>query len=288
MLAFIAALLACTPPVSVPPAASPALTALPSAPAAAPSAPGPGRPVVTTERQVSYSGVALSDTITRRTEVARQGAAKCHAEHPDFVGVLALDVHTDAEGHVDGVYPGAADVPVPPCVEAAVRAVRYPTSYSEFPGLSIHITWRFAVVPDLDPDHACTADADCGLVASTCSGPEAVALPAAARVDAERQKILAIEGCAGKFDPPQFARCVEGTCTAIPADLSDMRGCAHDADCAVIERWCAWDTVSSSRADEARSIVKPENDDLACDAARPAAPAARCRYGQCTLQWAAK
>lgn len=277
----ILALLACTPapepPVPVPVAEAPT----------PPMAPPTGRAVVTTVRPMTYSGVAWAPAVERATEFARQSAHRCHADNPAYNGDLEVWISVNDEGRVTGVHAEPSDPPVVKCLKGAIMALRFPEASGEFPTLSVNASWRFGTAP-IDLAHDCVEDRECGLVTGGCGGPAAVARREAEAVDAQHQQQLSVASCDGHLDPPSSARCVEGSCALVPADLVDLRGCTSDAGCAVIERWCGWDTVGTKSADEGRNIVKNELDAIPCDGPRGTPPAARCVYQHCTLDWAGK
>lgn len=250
-------------------------------------APPTGRAVVTTVRPLSYAGVAWSTAVERSTEEARERAHRCHAENPAYKGDLDVTILVNEQGRVREVRSEPAAPLVVSCLKSAIAAVRFPVPSGEFPELTVSVGWHFDTAP-IDLEHDCVEDSECGLVTGACSGPDAVNRREADRVDEQHQKLMSIASCPGTFAPPAFARCVEGSCASVPADLDDMRGCTSDAGCAVIERWCGWDTVATKRADEGRDIVRPVLDAIPCDGPRGTPPVARCKYQQCTLDWAGK
>ncbi len=284
----ILALFACpAAPAAAPPEPTP-VTVIPVMEAPpAPVAPPTGRAVVTTARPVMYSGVAWRDAVQRAAEFARQQAHACYARDPSFEGVLDVNIAVNDQGRVTDVRSEPTSPPVMACIKGAIMAVRFPAASGEFPILSVNAQWRFAVVPTIDLEHDCVEDRECGLVTGGCGGPDAVARREADRVDEAHQRRMSVATCDGHLDPPSFARCVEGSCKAVPADLVELRGCASDAGCAVIERWCGWDTVATKRADEGGDR-KAELDAIPCDGPRGTPPPARCVYQQCTLDWAGK
>ncbi len=269
------------PPPPTPPERAPEV--------APPPMPAPtGRSIVMTERPWSMAGVAPD--VELLVERARQRAAECHAHEPSPRGVMELVIVLEADGRVGDVRvtrdePGSATLVA--CIRAAISALRARPAVVEIPLPSIQVTWRFAVIDASDPLRDCVFDAECGLVTGLCEGPVAVRRGPGEQVDRDHRAQAAVVRCAETTIVPVVARCREGYCEAIEADMADLRRCASASECAVIERRCGWDTVSARRRREAESIVEPESRDLVCDTPRGPAPTPVCAAGFCTLEWAA-
>jgi hypothetical protein len=278
---WLSLLFACPAPVAPPEP----VTVVEEAP---PMAPPTGRAVVRTVRPVTYAGVAWGTAVERATEFARQRAHACYARDPSFMGELQVNITVDHEGRVTDVHSSPTEPPMLACFKTSFQQMRFPAASGEFPMLSVGATWQFEVVPMIDLEHDCVEDSECGLVTGGCDGPLAVTRREAPRVDAEHQAAAMDGECGQKYVAPVFARCVDGACTAVAADLADRRACTSDAGCAVIERWCGWDAVTAATAAESQDAISPERDAIPCDVPRGAAPVPRCVYQQCTLDWAGK
>lgn len=257
------------------------------APPPPPPVPPPtGRSIVRTVRPWTMAGV--TPDAERFVELARQRAAECYARTPDPSGVMELVISLDEAGRVTEVVAERDELGNPMlmrCLQQSIGAMRGLPAVVPIPLPTISVSWRFETIPVIDVERDCITDAECGLVIGVCGELEAVRRAVADDAQAARRARAAVATCGARVRAPAFARCVEGYCTAVPADMDDMRDCRRASDCAVFERGCGHDVVAASRRAEAESIVRPTHEGLVCPP-RPEAPAPVCASGFCTLEWA--
>jgi hypothetical protein len=260
-------------------------TAPPATPPPTPSAPPTGRSIVRTASPAAIEG-AHPDAAWL-VDRAQQRAAECYARTPSRQGAIDVVIEVAADGHVASVTASRDTVEIPEVVSCMQESIgRLHVRPQEGAATRITTSWRFEVIHDIDHDRDCSTDLDCGLASGVCEGPVAARRATADQIDARHREEASRARCASPAIVPARARCVEGLCTAVPADAAALRRCTAAADCVAVERRCGWDAFASAQLAEAQAIAGPEREGLVCDPERPAAPAVQCAAGFCTADWA--
>ena len=249
-----------------------------------PMAPPTGRSIVHTDRGLAIEG-AHPDA-QWLVELAQQRAAECYARSPTRQGSIDVVIEVAPDGHVASVTTSRDQVEVPEVVTCMQEAIgRLHVRPQEGPATRITASWRFEVIHDIDHERDCSSDLDCGLASGVCEGPVAARRATIDQIDTRHRDEASRARCAAPAIAPVRARCVEGYCTAVRADMAELRGCTAASECTAIERRCGWDAVATAHLAEAQAIAGPEREGLLCDP-RPERPSVQCAAGFCTADWA--
>lgn len=253
--------------------------------ASPPAVPPPaGRSIVRTDRGRTIEGT--HPDASWLIELAQQRAAECYAQTPSRQGSIDVVIEIAPDGHIASVTSSRDEVELPAvftCIEEAIG--RLHVRPREGPATRITASWRFEVIHDIDHERDCASDRDCGLASGVCEGPLAARRAIIDSIDTRHREEASRARCASPAIVPVRARCIEGYCTAVPADMPELRGCGAASECTLIERRCGWDAVASAHLADAQAITLAEREGLLCDP-RPDRPTVQCAAGFCTADWA--